>query len=190
MRAPPQWFGRALYRKSRRLSPPFAAGDSCDGAGPVRAACRARYSLEPAWEAAIDMHGGSAAREARAPPRWFAELRDRDLRRLRGARGRAGRRPVRRPARRAASSARRPAAPADGEDDAGGGVMAVMRDGRVFEKVGVNVSTVHGALGARAQRSLTARKAIPGLADDPRFWASGHQPRRAHALAADARRCT
>lgn len=60
-----------------------------------------------------------------------------------------------------------------GEADAGGGVMAVMREGRVFEKVGVNVSTVYGALGPQAQRSLTARKAIPGLHSDARFWASG-----------------
>ena len=51
--------------------------------------------------------------------------------------------------------------------------MAVMREGRVFEKVGVNVSTVHGRLGEAAQRSLTARREIPGLAEDPRFWASG-----------------
>jgi coproporphyrinogen III oxidase len=61
----------------------------------------------------------------------------------------------------------------DGDGDHGGGVMSVMRGGRCFEKVGVNVSTVHGLLGERAQRSLTARKEIPGLAGDPRFWASG-----------------
>jgi coproporphyrinogen III oxidase len=61
----------------------------------------------------------------------------------------------------------------EGEGDQGGGVMSVMRGGRVFEKVGVNVSTVHGVLGAQARRSLTARREIAGLADDPRFWASG-----------------
>lgn len=57
-------------------------------------------------------------------------------------------------------------------EDAGGGVMAVMR-GRVFEKVGVNVSAVYGQLGAMAQKALTARKEIPGLSEDPRFWAAG-----------------
>lgn len=61
----------------------------------------------------------------------------------------------------------------EGEGDQGGGLMAVMRGGRVFEKVGVNVSVVHGRLGAQAQRSLSARKELPGLAEDPRFWASG-----------------
>ena len=57
--------------------------------------------------------------------------------------------------------------------DAGGGLMSVMRGGRVFEKVGVNVSEVYGKLGAKVQMAMAARKGIPGMADDPRFWASG-----------------
>ena len=56
--------------------------------------------------------------------------------------------------------------------DAGGGLMSVMRGGRAFEKVGVNVSTVHGRLGPRAQAAMAAR-GVPGMAEDPRFWASG-----------------
>ncbi|UWR03551.1 oxygen-dependent coproporphyrinogen oxidase [Ruegeria conchae] len=61
----------------------------------------------------------------------------------------------------------------DDGSDAGGGLMSVMRGGRVFEKVGVNVSTVYGTLGERAQNAMAARKGIPGMKDDPRFWASG-----------------
>ena len=60
----------------------------------------------------------------------------------------------------------------DEGSDAGGGLMSVMRGGRVFEKVGVNVSTVYGQLGAQAQKAMAAR-GVPGMEDDPRFWASG-----------------
>ena len=62
---------------------------------------------------------------------------------------------------------------ADDGSDAGGGLMSVLRGGRVFEKVGVNVSTVYGRLSDQAQAAMRARPGLSDIADDPRFWASG-----------------
>lgn len=94
---------------------------------------------------------------------WFKTLRDRivaafeDLEQTSPLAGEAGRFEVKTTTR---------------AEGGGGGLMSVMRGGRVFEKVGVNWSAVHGTLAPKAQKSMAAR-GVAGIEDDPRFWASG-----------------
>ena len=51
--------------------------------------------------------------------------------------------------------------------DEGGGEYRILKNGKIFEKVGVNFSKVYGKFPKEFQKN------IPGAAKDPRFWASG-----------------
>ncbi len=93
---------------------------------------------------------------------WFADLRDLLCSRLEALETRAAPQDLNRdfaPMLFERTSWERPGG--------GGGTMSVLREGRVFEKAGVNISTVHGEF------SEEFRARIPGAAEDPRFWAAG-----------------
>ena len=51
--------------------------------------------------------------------------------------------------------------------DEGGGEYRILKNGKVFDKVGVNFSKVYGKFPKKFQKN------IPGAEKDPRYWASG-----------------
>ena len=53
------------------------------------------------------------------------------------------------------------------DKDEGGGEYRILRDGKVFDKIGVNYSKVYGKFPKKFQKN------IRGASKDPRFWASG-----------------
>ncbi len=88
---------------------------------------------------------------------WFRHLRDDIVAAFEGLEHTAG------------SSVRFDVTPTN-RADGGGGLMSVLRGGAVFEKVGVNLSEVHGTLGDKARAAMTAHGIVMG---DGTFWASG-----------------
>ncbi|HLN37963.1 MAG TPA: oxygen-dependent coproporphyrinogen oxidase [Xanthobacteraceae bacterium] len=133
------------------------------------------------------MHSGNLEQRKNQAKAWFETLRDRIVAAFEAVEDalpatapladRPAGRFTRTPWNRTDHSSARPisglpeignvnAGSAKADPDGGGGVMALMK-GRVFEKVGVHVSTVFGEFAPEF------RKDIPGAADDPRFFASG-----------------
>ena len=110
-----------------------------------------------------------------AAARWFAGLRDRLCAAFEAIEDDyTGPGADRAPGRFARKEWKRPA---ENGQDGGGGTMGIMR-GRIFEKVGVNISTVYGRFDPQYA------KEIPGAAEDPSYWAAGislvahmHNPR-------------
>jgi coproporphyrinogen III oxidase len=111
-----------------------------------------------------EMHAGQLeARKARAK-QWFESLRDDICTAFEALEAEA---PATLYEGEAARFVRTPWSRTDHTGASGGGGVMSMLKVRLFEKVGVHASTVHGEFAPEF------RSQIPGADTDPRFWASG-----------------
>ena len=104
--------------------------------------------------------------QSRAPA-WFAGLRDRICAALEAIEDEASGPFAPEAQAEPGRFARKPWSRSDHSGEPGGGGTMAMLRGRVFEKCGVHVSTVHGTFAPEF------RGQIPGSDEDPRFWAAG-----------------
>ncbi len=113
--------------------------------------------------AATSLPEGLDDKKARAAA-WFSELRDRICAAFEAIEDDGADALADRPAGR---FVRKPWTRTDHTGADGGGGVASLMHGRVFEKVGVHVSTVYGSFAPEFAAQ------IPGGSEDPRFWAAG-----------------